>query len=56
MFASVMLTKLNIPEKVVQDEGGWSTPYVMKKVYSNTFSDSRKDADKLRDKYFEGLI
>lgn len=56
MFASVMLTKLNIPEKVVQDEGGWSTPHVMKKVYSNTFSDSRKDADKLRDEYFEGLI
>ena len=56
MFASVMLTKLNIPEKVVQDEGGWSTPHVMKKVYSNTFSDSRKNADKLRDEYFEGLL
>lgn len=56
MFASVMLTKLNIPEKVVQDEGGWSTPHVMKKVYSNTFSDSRKSADKLRDDYFEGLL
>ena len=56
MFASVMLTKLNIPEKVVQDEGGWSTPHVMKKVYSNTFSDSRKLADEKRDEYFEGLL
>jgi len=56
MFASVMLTKLQIPEKVVQDEGGWSTPHVMKKVYSNTFSDSRKIADKKRDAYFESLL
>lgn len=56
MFASVMLTKLNIPEKVVQDEGGWSTPHVMKQVYSNTFSDSRKNADLIRDAYFENLL
>ena len=56
MFASIMLTKLQIPEKVVQDEGGWSTPHVMKKVYSNTFSDSRKEADKIRDQYFKGLL
>lgn len=56
MFASIMLTRLQIPEKVVQDEGGWSTPHVMKKVYSNTFSDSRKSADKIRDDYFKGLL
>ena len=56
MFASVMLTKLQIPEKVVQDEGGWSTPSIMKSVYSNTFTDSRKEADKKRDEFFESLI
>ncbi len=56
MFASVMLTKLQIPEKVVQDEGGWSTPHVMKSVYSNTFSDSRKIADEKRDEYFQGFL
>ncbi len=56
MFASIMLTKLQIPEKVVQDEGGWSTPHVMKSVYSNTFSDSRKTADIIRDDFFKSLL
>ena len=56
VFASVMLTKLQIPEKVVLDEGGWSTPHVMKAVYSNTFSDSRRDADKARDAFFNALF
>ena len=56
MFASIMLTKLQIPEKVVQDEGGWSTPHIMKSVYSNTFTDSRIVADKIRDDFFKGLL
>lgn len=56
MFASIMLTKLQIPEKVVQDEGGWSTPHIMKSVYSNTFTDSRRTADKVRDDFFESLF
>lgn len=56
MFASIMLTKLQIPEKVVQEEGGWSTPHIMKSVYSNTFSDSRKKADSIRDEFFESLF
>lgn len=56
MFASIMLTKLQIPEKIVQDEGGWSTPAIMKSVYSNTFTDSRRTADKIRDTFFEGLL
>ena len=56
MFASIMLTKLQLPEKVVQEEGGWSTPSIMKSVYSNTFTDSRKDADSKRDEFFESLI
>ena len=56
MFASIMLTKLQIPEKVVQDEGGWSTPSIMKSVYSNTFTDSRRLADETRDNFFESLL
>ena len=56
MFASVMLTKLQIPEKVVQDEGGWSSPHIMKSVYSNTFTDSRRTADKIRDDFFKSLL
>ena len=56
MFASVMLTKLQIPEKIVQDEGGWSSPHIMKSVYSNTFTNSRRTADKIRDEFFESLM
>ena len=56
IFASVMLNELGIAEKIVQDEGGWSTPHVMKAVYSNTFSDSRQKADELRDAYFNQKV
>ena len=56
MFASVSLNILNIPEKLVMDAGGWSTPNVMKSVYSQTFSDARKEADALRDDYFTSII
>lgn len=56
MFASIMLTKLQIPEKVVQEEGGWATPHVMKAVYSNTFTDSRRTADAIRDDFFQGML
>lgn len=52
VFASVMLTKLQIPEKIVQSEGGWSTDMVMKRVYSQGFSASREEASRLRDEYF----
>lgn len=53
VYASVMLTKLQVPQRVVQESGGWSTPDVMLKVYSQSFSDNRLEADRLRDEYFE---
>lgn len=56
VFASVMLTKLQIPEKIVQSEGGWSTDIVMKKVYSQGFSSSREEAARIRDEYFMNEI
>lgn len=56
IFASVMLTKLQIPDKIVQDAGGWKTDAVMKQTYSQTFNKSRIDADNLRDNYFNSLI
>lgn len=55
VFASVMLTELNIPEKIVQKEGGWKTPHVMKSVYSQTFSSSQERADARRDEYFSEM-
>jgi len=55
-YASIMLTKLQVPEKVVQKSGGWKTDTVMKTVYSNTFSESDKQASQIRDKYFEDLL
>ena len=56
IFASVMLTKLQIPEKVVQAEGGWKTNSILKTVYSNTFTNSRLEADSIRDNYFNSLL
>lgn len=55
-FASIMLTKLNIPDRIVQDEGGWVTPHIMKSVYSESFDSSRFEADALRDSYFDNII
>ena len=49
--ASVMAL-LKIPDKYAQERGGWKTDYVMKKVYTHTFSDERKAVDELIDDYF----
>lgn len=56
IYASVMLNKLNVPEKIVQDSGGWATPTVMKQVYSQSFSQSRIAADEMRDDFFNSLL
>lgn len=34
MNASILLNVLRMPEKVVQEQGGWKTPHIMKSVYS----------------------
>lgn len=56
VYASAMLNKLGLPSKLVQIEGGWSTPSVMERVYSQSFSSSQRELHAVRDKYFEGLF
>ncbi len=50
--ASVMAL-LKIPDKYAQERGGWKTDYIMKRVYQQTFSDERRNVDRIIDSYFE---
>jgi len=56
IYASTMLTTLGAPSKVVQDSGGWASPYVMDKVYSNMFDSTRAEWAEKRDTFFESLM
>jgi integrase len=53
--ASIMLM-LGVPDKYAMERGGWSTDYVLKTVYQQTFSSERKKIDKMVDGYFNGII
>lgn len=53
--ASIMLM-LGIPDKYAMERGGWSTDYVLKSVYQQTFSNERLKIDKRIDEYFNSII
>lgn len=53
--ASVM-AMLHIPDKYAQERGGWKTDYIMKTVYTETFSAERKAVDAVIDTYFENAL
>lgn len=53
--ASVMAL-LRIPDKYAQERGGWKTDHIMKSVYQQTFSEERKNVDKIINTYFEERI
>lgn len=53
--ASVMLA-LGVPDRYAMERGGWSTPYVMQRVYQHTFSSQRLAVDSLVDSYFTSLL
>ena len=55
IFASVGLA-LNIPEKYLMEQGGWSSPHVMKDVYQHTFEKERIDHQDQIDRYWENLL
>ena len=55
IFASTMLNKLGMPQKLVQIEGGWSTPAVMDRVYNQAFSSSQRELHRARDEYFSSV-
>lgn len=56
VYASAMLNKLGMPSKLVQIEGGWSSPSVMERIYSQSFSSAQRQMHAARDSYFEGLF
>ena len=47
---------LGIPARVMQDKGGWKTPYTMQRVYQHTFAADRIAADEKMDAFFEGFL
>ena len=53
--ASVMLM-LGVPDKYAIERGGWSTEYVLKNVYQQTFSSERQRVDNLIDDYFQKIV
>ena len=53
--ASIM-NYLNFPTKLAQERGGWKTDYVMKNVYTHTFSDEREYYDEKINNYFEETL
>jgi integrase len=53
--ASVMAL-LRIPDKYAQERGGWKTDEVMKKVYTQTFSEEREKVDDTVDSYFNNMV
>lgn len=53
--ASVM-AMLHVPDKYAQERGGWSTDYIMKTVYTETFSQERQKVDAVIDDYFKKVV
>jgi hypothetical protein len=47
---------LRIPDKYAQERGGWKTDEVMKKVYTQTFSEEREKVDDTVDSYFNSMV
>lgn len=52
--ASVMAA-LRIPDKYAQERGGWKSDKIMKKVYTQTFSEIRTAVDDKIDGYFDNI-
>lgn len=47
---------LDIPARVMQEAGGWKTPYTMQRVYQHTFSRDRAEAYDKLDAFFSGFL
>lgn len=47
-----LMAMLQIPDKYAQERGGWKTDYIMKTVYTETFSAERRRVDDIIDSYF----
>ena len=55
MYASMTLNLMNIPKRAVMDAGGWKTPEVMERYYSNMFDEVRLAADTALETYLDSI-
>ncbi len=51
-FAALMHSQ-NVPDLYIMEMGGWSSDYVMKKVYEYTFEEETRAAKKAANSYFD---
>lgn len=54
-FAAIMHAR-GVPDKYIMEMGGWSSEYVMKKVYAYTFEDETRKAQKKANRYFDKTL
>lgn len=55
-YASIGLTKLKLDMKTVQIQGGWKTDTTVRRIYSESYEEQKKKADKKRNKYLNSLL
>ena len=51
-----VMASLNIPEKYMMKRGGWSSPSVMRQVYTHTMQSKQRTVDETIDRYFYSLL
>lgn len=51
-----LMAKLRIPDKYALERGGWKTDIIMKRVYTEIFTDERVNVDDIMDNYFEQFL
>jgi len=47
---------LGVPDVYIMKQGGWSTDYVMKKIYRRAMEKRAKEASEITNKHFDGLL
>lgn len=51
-----VMASLNVPEKYMMERGGWSSPSVMRQVYTHAMTSKRNAVDEQIDNYFYSLL
>ena len=54
-YYASMAHAMGIPDQYIMANGGWSSPYVMQRVYRRAMSDKQKEMNQLFAKSFDGL-
>lgn len=55
-IAASDMNKLGIPDRVAADRGGWATTSTMRAVYQHAFSEDRKLADEIINRYYSEML